>query len=999
MENQQPTIKSQKLDLIKLSREVLNGKDFNSKSLKELYLELEKMDQFSYASEVLLRKIRMDSESGIGTSVQEHQKLAKYIYKDHSLPATFKFDKALKELNACDDLNNSENCETFGLAGAIYKRKWQFDNQYKNLILSRFYYGKGFGLWKEFLNENKDLSSSNPKNDLGYNAINFAYANEQMAIDRLEEHGKITGLNSEITDRIEEAENVRNFILKSLLEKGDLKNPVLNEKICNKWTLATVAEAFFGLRQYDAALHYMNETLSCFRQDGDKVHDQSNAERENSDKMLTWEMRSFTQQIFALAYLQIFQKEFEFDSVEDTKKIQLPHAKEINEEKILRCLHLLKNFGRADKSTDKTTDIRKQGRLGLALSGGGFRASLFHIGVLASLAESDELRHVQVISTVSGGSIIGAFYFLKLKFLFETKHDDEIDKDDYIQIVREIESEFLTGVQQNLRMQIFSDFPSNWRMLTDPHYSRTHRLGELYEKHFYQKEFFDEEKYQTARVKMAENRFIDSSELDKSIDEIAATYIENYWERVVDRYEQNQAMLDANNGSIFMQNLFVNPFLNQDEAFDFKLDNWKRKNKIPQLVLNATSVNTGHNFQFTASWMGEPPMNIIQDIDVKPRLRRMYYSEAPDPYKNFRLGYAVGASSCVPVMFHPMPMRDLYEGIELQLVDGGLHDNQGISSLLEQECNQIIISDASGQLPTENVTSANELSLFYRSDSILQERLRELQFLDIKSRSNTTQIYKLTSIHLKNDLFNPPINWRFCEDPPRSLMYGNQMQSNANHLTKYGVLREIQLALAEIRTDLDAFHDKEAYALMYSGYVQMNHGMEKKHRTELLWKFGSIEPFVTRQEKAAEFKPLLMASKKIALKILDVNMTVRWIAWIFAGLLLFLLLYAGYLFWNTEILRYSLAVNGLLIIVGIYLIKSFSKHLGMIVNIKSEIRRRISIFFMMLFAFVISNLYLTLINPLYNQSGEMEPRKKKVKRPFNVIQYWKKVFPRRKNAV
>jgi predicted acylesterase/phospholipase RssA len=717
--------------------------------------------------------------------------------------------------------------------------------------------------------------------------------------------------------------------------------------------------------------------------------------------MLAWEMRSFTQQIFALAYLQVFQKEFSFSPNADEKELRIPHAKDIKEQKIIKCLHLLKTFGYEDKNSDVTTDIRKQGKLGLALSGGGFRASLFHIGVLASLAEADELRHVQVISTVSGGSIIGAFYFLKLKFLFETKHDDEITKEDYILIIKEIEKEFLSGVQENLRMRIFSDFASNWKMLTDPHYSRTHRLGELYEEYFYKKEFFDPEKYQAAKVKMAENRFIDSSELDKSIDEIAASYIENYWERVVEKYEENEALLEANEGRIFMQNLFVNPYLKQEETFDFKLDNWKRKNKIPQLVLNATSVNTGHNFQFTASWMGEPPMNILQDVDVKPRLRRMYYTEAPEPYKNFRLGFAVGASSCVPVMFHPMPMRDLYEGIELQLVDGGLHDNQGISSLLEQECNQIFISDASGQLPTEKVTASNELSLFYRSDSILQERLRELQFLDIKSRSNSTQIHNLTSVHLKNDLFNPPVNWKFCEDPPRSLMYGNQIQSNANHLTRYGVLREIQLALAEIRTDLDAFHDKEAYALMYSGYMQMNHGMEKKIGDAASWQFGKIEPYLTRQEKASEIKPLLMASKKIALKILDVNTGIRWVARILVVLIAILLLYAAVVFWNKEILRYSLAVNGLLIIVGIYLIKSFSKHLGMIINIRSEIRRKISVFFIMVFAFVISNLYLSFINPLYNQSGEMRPKKRKVRQRFKGIdakRYWTSLFPNRKKA-
>src|SRR5208282_532943 len=48
-----------------------------------------------------------------------------------------------------------------------------------------------------------------------------------------------------------------------------------------------------------------------------------------------------------------------------------------------------------------------RGKVGLALSGGGFRASLYHIGVLASLAERDMLRHIEVISCVSGGSILG----------------------------------------------------------------------------------------------------------------------------------------------------------------------------------------------------------------------------------------------------------------------------------------------------------------------------------------------------------------------------------------------------------------------------------------------------------------------------------------------------------------------------------------------------------------------------------------------------------------
>jgi NTE family protein len=49
-------------------------------------------------------------------------------------------------------------------------------------------------------------------------------------------------------------------------------------------------------------------------------------------------------------------------------------------------------------------------RIGLALSGGGSRAIAFHLGCLRALNELGILEHVQVLSTVSGGSVIGALY-------------------------------------------------------------------------------------------------------------------------------------------------------------------------------------------------------------------------------------------------------------------------------------------------------------------------------------------------------------------------------------------------------------------------------------------------------------------------------------------------------------------------------------------------------------------------------------------------------------
>lgn len=51
-------------------------------------------------------------------------------------------------------------------------------------------------------------------------------------------------------------------------------------------------------------------------------------------------------------------------------------------------------------------------KTGLALSGGGQRAAAFHLGVLNMLNEHEILENIKTISSISGGSIIAAYYLL-----------------------------------------------------------------------------------------------------------------------------------------------------------------------------------------------------------------------------------------------------------------------------------------------------------------------------------------------------------------------------------------------------------------------------------------------------------------------------------------------------------------------------------------------------------------------------------------------------------
>ena len=54
------------------------------------------------------------------------------------------------------------------------------------------------------------------------------------------------------------------------------------------------------------------------------------------------------------------------------------------------------------KSTDRP--------IGLCLSGGGSRAMAFHLGCLRTLNRRGTLSKLDVVSTVSGGSVIGAMF-------------------------------------------------------------------------------------------------------------------------------------------------------------------------------------------------------------------------------------------------------------------------------------------------------------------------------------------------------------------------------------------------------------------------------------------------------------------------------------------------------------------------------------------------------------------------------------------------------------
>lgn len=570
-----------------------------------------------------------------------------------------------------------------------------------------------------------------------------------------------------------------------------------------------------------------------------------------------------------------------------------------------------------------------QERLGLGLSGGGLRASFFHIGVFAQMAELNLLRHVEVISTVSGGSIIGALYYLHVKKLLESKEDADITDQDYVEIVRTIEKDFLAAMEKNIRMETFSSFAVNFKMMF-LNYSRSDRIAELYNEWLYQN------------------------------------------------------VLSGVSNPIQMRELKIFP-KGGEENFHPNKHNTNRSAKVPILVLNATSLNTGRNWQFTAQTMGEPLIPEDDTIDKKPirLLSAKGYNDVVPTQQDFPLAHAVAASACVPGLFDPMSVSGLYsdldqkQDIRAQLVDGGVHDNQGIDVLVRNQCTCFVISDASGQMCTENNPETGSIPVLLRVSSILQDRVRTEGLLLLK---NNQGAHNVAFMNLRAGLAIREISW-----------INQHGQQAADHIIPatsqdFGVNPQVQESLSKIRTDLDAFTEVEAYSLMLDGYrmskKDLEHFKEYSHCMRVAkpaserplpkdpWKFKDIEPWINnptsdylRQLEIAQFTfgKALMCFSWLRIALAALVVVVLYFLWPYLVTLL-----------KSSIPIYILVGAAMLWIISVMmprLARIF--HFLDILRPQAEIAKEVFRTVGLLLITVFIQFYQYFINPLYVKQGRL----------------------------
>ena len=717
--------------------------------LKKLAKKLKALHEFRLARKLLAHCQK--SFPPRKEAVWVTQQLALCTYKDEELLPAQRFAAALELLESIGlrraDINPAEIPpetlpETLALGGAVYKRMFEYSGQLENLHNALVLYRAA---WQH-----------DPRLDMGYGGVNAAYVLDLLA-SRLATVAVRAGAKLDEVERLRnEARQLRQEMAGVVSEAEKTDATLLQQY----WYAVTLAEIHFGLRDYDQAGYWLAKAKGL-----------------EADE---WERQTTFRQLVSLARMQG----------------HVPPDEKTKPSDWGAPWKALAGF-LGDGARGAFSCWR--GKVGLALSGGGFRASLFHLGVLARLAEMDVLRSVEALSTVSGGSIVGAHYYLELQALLQKKQDAQITRDDYVQIVQRVQERFLKGVQKNLRTRVLTNLGCTLRMLVpsflgQPPYSRSHRIGELYEAELY----------------------------SQVGDEPLA------------------------GGPRTMPGLRVNPASTPSAAhFRPKFSNWQRAAKVPTLLLNTTSLNSGHSWQFTSSWMGEPPGLVGEEVDANVRYRRLYYQEAPtEELKNYRLGYAVAASACVPALFDPLVIKGLYPGRVVRLVDGGVHDNQGAQGLLDESCTFILCSDASGQMGDDPSPSDGMIGVPLRANSILGSRVREAEYQDLRAREENRALQGLFFIHLKQGLSSGTLDWVDCQDP--------RSERPRLNTTDYNVDRDLQRKLTGIRTDLDSFTEVEAYALMLSGYLMTEHQFkvlnERHHKDGNAGTWGGFDVHAGRRD-------------------------------------------------------------------------------------------------------------------------------------------------------
>ncbi len=422
---------------------------------------------------------------------------------------------------------------------------------------------------------------------------------------------------------------------------------------------------------------------------------------------------------------------------------------------------------------------------GLALSGGGYRASLFHVGALWRLNELGWLRKLDEITSVSGGSIVAAYLGLRWSEL-------DFDSDD---VARNFGDVFVQPMRKMCGTTI--DFPTIATGLLNPIGSASGRVN--------------------------------GKRLTGSVVGILGKAGEVLGGRVGRRFATSltQPFADALGAGINVSAAAwdaLNPFPTPSEqlikAYDRLLFDGKTLKDLPNpdeegnpyFTLYASNMQTGVSVRMSREYISDYKLGRVKNPDLP-------------------LAKAVAASSGFPPFYCPVELEvplERWSGVKgselahrddlrkrIDLGDGAVYDNLGLTRLEAQwhKIGTILVSDAGGALEI--------------LDGLPFEWLSQAMRTLIVSMDQTN---KLRVRQLNGDFYDRKKNgtyWSIADKITKDESWGRkgETQENKKTLTELGKGPELlddneqTLRLGSMRTRLNHFTDAEQESLINWGYA------------------------------------------------------------------------------------------------------------------------------------------------------------------------------------
>jgi predicted acylesterase/phospholipase RssA len=432
---------------------------------------------------------------------------------------------------------------------------------------------------------------------------------------------------------------------------------------------------------------------------------------------------------------------------------------------------------------------------GVALSGGGFRATAFHLGVLKRLRELHLLEKINVLSTVSGGSIVGAFWVYWQACCGDTIHDEAQ--------WNQFEQSLVRVMRRGLRGRVL-----------------LYGMG--------------------IPLLVGESAVILLWTLWPVRPLVAALLGLVFLILAIVMWHYSAArLLERGYDSLLFSRARLKSMPAQMKDLGH-LRHPERERHWPRLVVSACSLERGTLLVFNNNVENQPGADMI-DKWVLSKDKTLPRRRTPEPqHGNTPLARAVAASSAFPFVFTPIRLPSPLEGFPLEApsftaqfppsvaVDGGVFDNQGTQFLLNGNCRGLLVSDAAAALERKDRPSTWQLlppfrGVVSRSRDIIYERSRDLGYARLADRHAFTKWLRGLNLLEQAVQSEVPVldGYAYVELRPSERF---RWDADVGRLPD----RLID-SVASIRTDLDSFSEIEISALMFHGYSLIDHCLRAYH--------------------------------------------------------------------------------------------------------------------------------------------------------------------------